>query len=178
MKFKLLTFILFFTSGILSAQEPETDYTASLMKEADSMAAAFVAKDYEEFARFTHPDVLRKMGGIKKMASLIKYSFSDFEKQGVKFRGIRFSEPTKIIEVDGELQTALKQTILMDVNGVSMPTETTIVAISRTNGKYWAFIDTEGSTNLDELRKIIPNLSPDIELPLQNPPEEETPAEE
>lgn len=160
-KFILLFALLAFFLQAGAQTPPDTEVL--LLQQADAMGRAFVAKDYTEFAKFTHPDVSRKFGGNQRMAELIKYSFRNFDSEGVKFTGISFTEPSEIIKEGSELQCTLHQMIEMDVNGEEVTANTTLIAISRNGGKNWYFIDTAGQS-LEAMQKLIPNLSSKLVL--------------
>jgi hypothetical protein len=170
---KKITAIFFLLIAIVTTAQEQQKLKQNLLLQADEMGKAFIAKDYAAFASFTHPDLLKKFGGTQKMADIIRYSFSQIE--NVKFIDVTFAQPSEIINVEGELQCTVPQMIEMEADGQQVTANTTIIAISRDNGKTWSFTDTAGQ-NIQALQATIPNLSPQLNIPeMQEPVFEEAP---
>lgn len=157
----------------LNAQENQ--YRETILNEAGKMGKAFIAKDYETFAKFSHPTTIVMMGGHDTMMKFIKSNFEQLEAEGVSFLDVTFGEPTQIIPIQNkdlnvlELQCTLPQSVKMGVPGGKVTANTTLIAVSRDNGTNWYFADVSGN-NLETMRKIIPTLSPKLVIPQQEEP--------
>jgi hypothetical protein len=170
----LLTLILF---SPLSAQV-NGELDAKVLTKAHEMAKTFIAKDYEAFAKFSHPAVVKVMKGEKAMIQRLKKDFGELESQGITFLELKFSAPSKMITVENELQCTIPQQIVMLVPGGTLTATTTVIAISEDQGNNWYFIDTAGN-NVGNMKALIPSLSLDLPVPMPQDPmfepnEEET----
>ncbi|WP_417357139.1 hypothetical protein [Flavobacterium sp.] len=164
--------------SISVAQTPEQ----SVLKQANDMGQSFLDKDYDTFATYTHPKVMKAMGGKDNMVKNLKRSFDGFENEGVSFLGTDYSAPSKIITVeDGTMQCTLIQMIEMKVKGGKLTSQSCLLAISENKGKNWYFLDTAGY-NHPTMKTLIPNLSDEIVIPGRiDPvfePDEKTPDQE
>lgn len=162
MKTKILYLLLFALSYSANAQSVNGDIDTVILQEADKMGMAFINKDYAAFAKYTHPSIIIMMGGEEKMLSEITRSFTAFEQEGVIFKNVSFGSPSKIIVTEkNEFQCTIPQMIEMKVNGGTLTANTTLIAVSRDNGKNWYFADATGN-DITTMRKLIPTLSPKL----------------
>jgi hypothetical protein len=166
-KIRCCFFLICLFNISLFAQKPPFDETKAkqnLKAHAEKMGAAFIAVDYKTFAKFTNPRVLQLMGGEAKMAAAIEKSVSAIKAQGMSVSSITFSEPKKIVQAVKELQCTVEQhTEISQLRGKAVSTSI-LIAVSSDNGANWTFIDTS-SKDMATLRKILPNLSKDINIP-------------
>jgi hypothetical protein len=169
MKKVALLFLLFLAVASAYPQAGQDAPNRALLQQADIMGKAFIAKDYPAFGRFTHPTILALLGGEKNLLEYTTKNFAELEAEGITFLSVSFASPDKILVVDGELQTTLQQMIEMKVAGGTITVTTTLVAVSRDNGKSWYFVDVSGN-NITEMRKVIPNLSPALVIPEASDP--------
>lgn len=133
------------------------------------MGQLLLKKDFDAFSAYTYPKILEMMGGRQKMVQTLKKGADDMAAEGAGFTNFTFGKPSPIIHTGDELQCTLPQTIEMKVSKGRLVTESTLIAISSDNGKTWYFMDTSGK-NIDELRKILPNLSPQLVIPKRGQP--------
>ena len=169
MKKILLLFAFLLTIPIAQAQSANNDIDTVILKEADKMGKAFVAGEYEEFAKYTHPTIVTMMGGKEKMISEISRSFDQVKSEGVAFDEVNYGAPSEIIQYEGQLQCTLPQMIDMKTNGRTVTANSVLIAVSMDNGVNWYFIDPTGN-DITTMRKIIPTLSPALQIPVSVEP--------
>lgn len=165
MKRKVL--FLFFTIATMwgvCAQSVNGKLDNVILDEANKMGSYFLAKDYTAFAKYTHPATVELLGGREKMLEAVKQSFEALEAEGVTFLKIDFSEPTKIIMHENEMQCTLTQILELKIPGGTLTSYATMIAISRDGGKSWYFSDTAGN-DITNMRKMIKTLSPKLIIP-------------
>ena len=161
----LLSGILFFPS---SAQV--TNAAQNVKDQASKMGRAFMNADYATFAHYTYPLVLKLMGGPTKMAEMLSKTTDDFRAKGMTISSVSFGEPSKIVKSGRELQSTIIQHTEVKLSQGRIVSTSTLIAISVDNGVDWTFIDTSNK-DMATLRKLLPNLSHDIIIPKQLPPE-------
>jgi len=162
----ILLSLLLFTS--LQAQV-NGELDAKVLTRAQEMAATFIAKDYDAFAKFSHPAVVKMMKGEKAMVEKLKKDFGELESEGITFLELKYSAPSKMIAVDNELQCTIPQQIVMLMPKGKLTATTTLIAISEDKGENWYFVDTAGN-NLTNMKALIPSLSPDLPVPMPQDP--------
>jgi hypothetical protein len=143
-----------------SADAPKAIVKVQLTK----MEEAFKQQDFETFAEFMHPDVLRMSGGAEVFASQMRKGMSEMEAQGTKVLNVKHGEPSKIVKVDKELQCTVPQTTEFQFPGETKTINSTLVAISSDSGQHWYFVDTNGK-DWETVRRLIPSLSRELVLP-------------
>ena len=166
MKRLLLLFILLTIclSGFPQCLNNET-LNERIKKEAEAMADALLAKDYEEYINYMHPVLIDAFGGKEKVLKTLKQDILG----GAVIESIEFSAPSEPINYLNEIQCTLNQTIVMNYNGRKFLTNSTLIGISMDNGSKWYFIDASDNT-LYELQRNFPNLSNQLIVkPLSKP---------
>jgi hypothetical protein len=140
-----------------------------IQQQANLMGQAFIKGDFQTFAKYTYPALVRAMGGESRMAATLTQTVSDMQTKGMTFNSISVDNPTEIVKSQGELQCTLQQhTIIKLANGKAVATST-LIAISRDDGKNWLFVDTNNKDAVT-MRKVMPNLSTAIVIPPQQKP--------
>ena len=161
----LLSLLLFST---LSAQV-NGELDVKVLTRAQKMAETFIAKDYEAFAKFSHPAVVKVMKGEKAMIRKLKADFGELESEGITFLELKFGTPSKMITVENELQCTIPQQIVMLMPGGKLTATTTMIALSQDQGNNWYFVDTAGN-NITNMKALIPSLSLDLPVPMPQDP--------
>jgi hypothetical protein len=143
---------------------------ASVIKsQALEMGKALVVGDAKTFSRFMLPELLDEANKIGKANMTMDSAFAMFKAFGGNVEKISYGNPGKIVEFKNELQSTLPQTTEITSPFADVVLNSTLVAISRDKGKNWYFIDASMG-KIDQLKKNLPNLSPDLVIPPPTPP--------
>jgi hypothetical protein len=113
-------------------------------------------KEYKAFVGYMYPKVVEMLGGEQKLVNTL-------ERDGGQLNivNVTFGNPSKVIKAGSELQCTIPQTLVMKMDNGNVTSKSTLIAISKDNGKHWYFLDTSGKP-IDELRKSLPNLSKEL----------------
>jgi len=137
--------------------------------QAMEMAKAMLNKDFDNFIKHIHPKLIELGGGKEKMRPYMDTMSVKMKAFGAEIKKITIGHPYKVIEYNKELQSTLPQTTEVSFLSGSIVVETTLIAISQDGGKNWYFVDTMMYKEKD-LKKSLPDLSPDLVIPQQKPP--------
>ena len=149
----------------MTAQNMQSTVKAQAME----MAKAVLAKDVEKLVKYMHPKVVEAAGGKEKML-IARDTMNKYMQQfGAEIKKVTIGNPGTIISYKNELQTTLPQTTEVKVMASLISAETTLIAISEDKGIHWYFIDTSIYRS-DKVKKLLPNLSPDLVIPPMKPP--------
>lgn len=168
MKTKLLFLSLFFAFFLSRAQNNNL-YTKVILEQANEMGKKFVERDYAGFIKYAHPATIKAMRGEKEALRKMNEQMMEIAKEGIIVTDVNFGTPTKIINVDGELQCTLPQILTMEIPDGKLTATTTVIVISKDNGKNWYFLDT-ANYNFQDMRLLLPNLSDEIVIPERSEP--------
>jgi len=161
---KIFAVALLLLSSLAWSQSANGALDSVILAQANAMGKAFLNKDYVAFLGYTHPTVVKMMGGKEKMLADTSDSFNAFANEGVTFLNITFTSPENIYESEGELQAAFTEIIEMRIPTGKLIVYARVVAVSEDKGEHWYFMDvTEHS--IEMVRKLLPSLHPDLTLP-------------
>lgn len=172
MKHLQLLLISFFTVVTLYAQSNKADSAtaASNLKSAgEKMVHLFVEKNYDEYVKFVHPQIIKLSGGKDKMIDAIKNSLKEIEDEGFAFNKVSIGTPSEIISTTADMESVVPQILELKAQGGLMVATSYLLAISNDKGKTWYFIDTSGKT-LDQMKTIFPQLSNKLVIPEKTEP--------
>ncbi len=124
----------------------------------DAMTKAFAKRDWSTIADYTHPNVVKMMGGKEGMIEIVKAGMKDIPDTSIKKIGIG-----KIVALKGN-QCVIEQEMLMHLQGVSVSSTTYLVGESFDNGKNWRFFDASNVGTM-ELKQIMPNYDSSLSIP-------------
>jgi hypothetical protein len=165
MKIGLTAFII--SLLIVSTSYSQQSVTSLVKSQAMEMAKAMVKGDTRNFSKYMLPELVEAGGGANKVNLMMDSMFAVFKSFGGSVNRITYGNPGKIVSFKKELQTTLPQTTEVTSPFGDVVLSSTLVAISRDNGKNLYFYDTSLG-RAEQLKNKLPNLSPDLVVP---PPE-------
>ena len=162
---KLFLFLLLLVTITAHAQ----NQSSVIKGQAMHMAQALLKKDFNAFSKFVHPKLVEAAGGKDKLVERLDSANAMAKQFGADIKKIHIGDPVKAITYKKELQTTLPQTTEMATAMGSIVFETTLIALSADGGKNWRFLDTS-LFSVKEIKKWVPELSPDLVIPPIKPP--------
>lgn len=148
----LFVFICF---NLYSCQSEKAKLKKEFIKhEAEVMANALIAKDYETYMKYIHPNFIKHFGGKEQLLSIFKRGLPN----GSVIKKAEISLPSDTIRVNDEIQCTLTESIEMTVPGGIMMIKSNLIGVTQNQGENWYFIDAS-SQFMDKLKQIFPNLS-------------------
>ena len=145
------------------------NHSTTIKIQAMEMAKSLLKKDFTTFAKYMHPKVIEMAGGKEKLLQRMDTANSAMTQFGAEIKKILIGHPAAVVNYKNELQTTLPQTTELQTGFGNVTLETTIIAISTNGGKNWYFIDTS-IYNVKEVKKSLPNISPDLVIPRPKEP--------
>ena len=145
------------------------NYSTTIKIQAMDMAKSLLKKDFTTFAKYMHPKVIEMAGGKEKLSQRMDTANAAMKQFGAEIKKILIGNPANVVTYKNELQTTLPQTTELQTGFGNAILETTIIAISTDGGKNWYFIDTS-VYNVKDIKKSLPNISPDLVIPPVKPP--------
>ena len=159
-RFSLFMLLAAFITVSASAQ----NYGTVIKTQAMDMARALLKKDYTTFSKYMHPGIAEYAGGRNKLIQQMDTANAVAAKFGAEIKRVVIGNPGEVVKYNNELQAILPQTTEMKTGFGNLALETTLVAISQDGGKNWYFVDTS-IFNVKDLKKSLPNLSPELIIP-------------
>jgi hypothetical protein len=160
-----------FAAGAYCQVKDEDSMLVTMQQQAMKMAQALLKEDYKTFTKFTYPKLVQISGGYNEMATLIEKEISGMKKQGFKIDDVKVDSPSHIFRNGKELQCTALQHLYMTVQSKKVMSTSSLIAFSSDNGLNWTFLDANNKA-IETIKKIVPNLSPQIVIPKQRPPME------
>lgn len=163
---RTIFFLVFLTAFYFSDAQP----MASVIKaQAMEMGKALAVGDAKTFSRFMLPEMMDAANDLNKAHITMDSAFAIFKSFGGNVERITYGNPGKIIKFNKELQSTLPQIAEITSPFADVVVSSTLVAISRDDGKNWYFVDASMG-KIDQLKSTLPNLSPDLVIPPATPP--------
>lgn len=160
MKFKILYLTVFIS---IFSYSQKTDASVNMMAQINEMGKFNEKYDIANAINYFHPNLVKRFGGKEKAVQTFTNTYNEYKKQGIQFEKFEYYNPTKIIEYKGTLQASVIQKVTANTESGKLYDENSIIAISEDQGKTWKFIGTT-SNNRELIKKVFPDLSPDIEI--------------
>jgi hypothetical protein len=134
-------------------------------KQAALMYQAFLRGDFDTFVSFTHPKVVRLMGGPEKVKAELAKVLADGKAQGISVRSATVSPPQQITRSGAHAVQAIVPTELVMVAPGKEGRQTSfLLGLSPDDGRTWKFVDT-ARVGGEAVRKLFPECSPALKIP-------------
>jgi hypothetical protein len=165
-KIFLFSAALFFLVLHSQAQNLST----TIKTQAIEMGNALIKNDFSIYTKYMHPAIIAFAGGRETMKAKMDSAYLAMKKFGVRFKKYWIDNPGKIVEYKNQLQAVLPVSTTLLTSFGELNAETSIIVVSTDQGKNWWFIDTN-LYNMDKLKEILPDLSPDLVIPPKKKPQ-------
>jgi hypothetical protein len=163
-------------AGLVSAtaaavNEPPKAASDAAKRDANAMNRAFLKGDFEAFARYTHPAMVKMAGSKKKLIEALQKSIAELKSQGYQIISASAGAPLNMVNVGDELQAIVPQEQVIDVPAKHGELHGTsyMLGVSRDGGKTWTFINVDGMTR-EQVRQVLPTFSASLDIPSHPPP--------
>lgn len=139
-------------------------YMAGLNKQANQMITCFKAGNYGCLLDYTHPKIVKSMGGAKTAEKTLSDGIGKMKAQGAEISKVTL-QPVKQHLISGKtIQCIIPQLVEVKYQGQSIKSKTYLFGITYNNGKNWYFVDT-GSQTEEKMRQFMPEMSKKILIP-------------
>ncbi|HOY33390.1 MAG TPA: hypothetical protein PKW80_16035 [Bacteroidales bacterium] len=128
-----------------------------IRQQADSMGYYFVQNDFNNYMKYQHPRLVKKLGGEQSLINILNENVT---KNGYQAMSIFNDAPSKIIVTDTNLQCTLPQKMIMKIGNTKLEILSTLICISYDNGKKWFFINASVPSSV--LKEILPEISNEL----------------
>lgn len=153
----ILSFLLvLFINTVAISQYPKQ--LSNAKQQAQLLANAAINKEYATVVKYTHPALVKNMGGAAKMQQKLPEIDKKLTQSGVSIKSVTIGDVLSIIKVKNEFICSLLQTSEMKMQMGRIIVKTTVIGVSTDNGITWVFADATGRDRT-ALQKIIPNLN-------------------
>ena len=149
-------------ANAIARNKPANEIEENIYRSADSMLAAFRRQDWQTFARYNHPAMMKMMGGPDKFVFFIKEQMKHIPDTAVKKIGA--GNILQVIKTENDHQCVVEQHMHMRLEGIDINTITYLVGESLDGGKNWTFFDAS-SNGLVTPKDIKPDISAELTIP-------------
>lgn len=142
-------------------------YLDNLYKQANEMTTAVSKGDYATLMKYTHPKIIKRMGGDGKAIVTLKQTMTGLKQQGFQFDKITIGKVVQTIKSQKDIQCIVPQILDLKFGGKTIHSNSYLFCISYDGGKKWYFLDT-GTTQEVQLRQMFPEINPKLIIPKSN----------
>lgn len=144
-------------------------------KQAQEIADAFVAGNFEKMADLTYPDLVELLGGKAKMIAGLKQETSGWGADDFRVLSMPADEPKRVIKSRDYLLAVVPLTMRVKMPEGVFAQRIAYLGVSRDGGRNWTFVS--GGTDKQILKVLFPTIPSAIDelgLPADAPPVRES----
>jgi hypothetical protein len=138
--------------------------TAVVKKEANILAQAMIAGNYETLLDHTYPKAVKIAGGKQKMMAIVNTGMAQMKTQGIVFENASIGTPGKFYKAGTEIHCLVPENLTMKLPNAHIISHSYLLAISNNGGKTWSFLDLNNSSS-EKVKQLIPNFNPALIIP-------------
>jgi len=139
-------------------------------KQALAMTRAITSNNYEETLKYTHPNVIKMIGGNQKFIEILKIGTNEMQNMGNKYESIEIGKPSQTVKAGNEIHCLIPETIKMQLKDGKMISKSYLLAVTKDKGKNWTFIETALLTN-SNIISILPTYNKSLVIPEKEVPQ-------
>jgi len=154
---------IFFTSFYLfaSAQDDTLIIKKNIKLCSDSMARAFLTRDWKTYAHFTIPSLVKMLGGEEGFIAFTQEMVDEMPDSSIK--DFKIGEIVQLVKTPGSWQAVIEQKLVFEGDSVLLKSTSYLVGVSIDGGTDWTFLDPQGDVNTARL--LFPELSDALIIP-------------
>jgi hypothetical protein len=140
--------------------------TEKLKAQAQELADAMIAGNYERAIDLMYPKLVELSGGREKLRAGLQEQMKQLEIVSTKV-----GEPRDVFQVDDESYAIISSTIKMKLPEGILESEGHMVGFSRDKGEHWTFVNAvSGPGSKQQLKTLFPKAADKITIPAQKEP--------
>lgn len=164
MKSLLLAFLL----GACAAAASQ-EAVVTIKQEAQKCARALLAADYDSVVAYTHPRIVKAMGGKEAMLATLKQGMAQMKAGGASFLDVTIGQPSSPKRIGPWMTSIIPQHLVLKVPDGKLHSDSSLLGISEDEGRHWVFIDL-GQVKKEQLDEMFPELAGKVTPPEKKPP--------
>jgi len=143
-----------------------SSHSQELIKsKAEEFSTAFVNSEFLKVAELTHPDIIKKSGGLDFVLEDLKTERTASAAQGLIYQRTEVQEPQKILMHEGEIQALVPVDYIMQLADKEYKNSAYLLAVSNDDGATYSFINLM-QFDKESLKFFVDNISPDLVFPV------------
>ncbi len=142
-------------------------YIDNMYKQANAMANATIKGDYTTLLKYTHPAMIKSMGGKEQAMATIKQGVAMLKSGSLNIKKVSIGKVTQTVVEKENIQCIVPQLMDMRIAGVDAHSNNYLLGITYDGGKNWYFMNTASSTP-EKLRQFLPELNKKLTIPKSN----------
>jgi hypothetical protein len=146
-----------------SAQTDTNIVRKEVVKDADSMMRAFARKDFIKFADYSHPGILKVMGGKANFILAVTSAMTTGELAEAKIEA-GIGELLQVIKTKGGYQALIEQKMVITIKKTQVSSTSALYGVSGPDGRSWKFADV-GDKEKDVLNQFLPEMDKRLLIP-------------
>ena len=161
---KILLLLTICLSTIVYGQEE--DLKAAAIRDAKHVTASYLKENVKELIAYTHPDVIKALGGKDAVARMLKETFENAKATNIVVVKNATGDLLDFKKENGEYRCLIEKTTITEVPGRNkrIIQNTTMFGFYNSKLKHWQFID--GSKLVDGMHKnYFEDFKTTIEIP-------------
>ena len=140
-------------------------------KQAQELADAFVAGNFEKMADLTHPALVELIGGKAKMVEGLKQEMSGAGAENFRVLSMPVGEPKRVVKSHDYLLAVVPVTMRLKMPEGVFAQRIAYLGVSQDGGQTWTFVSGGADKQmLKVLFPLIPAAIDELELPAEMPP--------
>ncbi len=156
--------LLLISSSISFAQD-KNQLKEFALRDAKITSEATLNKDFETVLKYTHPGVLKLMGGKEKGLEMIKSIFDGMLSQGFVFEKADVINASEIVFEQDEYRCYIEGLNQMAMNGMRIKSQSYLLGIYNASEKIWCFLEAKQLKNKAMLDMVLPNFETSLVIP-------------
>lgn len=164
---KVFLLLLLISTSIFAQTEEALKKQA--IKEASETAQAMLDLDFKTIAKYTHPNIIKAMGGEDKMIAILENSFGGMLQSGVKFEESKIGKLLDFKKEQNQYRCLIENflTMSMQQQGKRVKRKSTLFGFYDEKIKKWTFVEANKMQG-GAASKLFPEFKTSITIPIED----------
>lgn len=137
-----------------------------IKQQALIVAKATKMQDYATVIKYTHPALIKMVGGNDAMMKLLTTTMKTVAEQGIQIDSVSLGQPGNFFKAGEEIHCLVPQDVIMKFgNDKKIIAKGYLIAISNDKGFNWSFLNLTEELNNETIIKLLPNFNQELKLP-------------
>ena len=131
--------------------------------DVNKMIRAFEVNDFQSYVKLVHPVLIQSMGGTKRLQEFFESTNRTFKEDKINIVSVEIEKVIDVKSRSKDIQAVFVQKVTFGQEGNEKVERQKTLAVKEIRSNNWRYL-TLGDKNLDELKKIFPDLNTHLEI--------------
>ncbi len=155
----IILMLLCFSNSVFSQNKTDA------LRDAKITSEATLKMDFKTVLKYTHPNVVKLMGGEESAVNLLTSTFDTMKSQGFIFEKADVISVSDIVKEQGQYRCVVEGFNQMTMNDMRIKSKSYLLGVYDEEKKMWYYLEAKQLKNSALVNQVLPDFETKLDIP-------------